>query len=133
MSTRETTPSLKKTHLAIAIAIVMAAIIPGGLPSAAAPISINPSATKGPFQFEPLLTSAPCTPGGNALPFALPDGYAQHYCSQTSSQMCPTDTVNENGRQAGRFIYRTHELEVSRFCYGLWTGETQFRATPGRN
>ena len=133
MSTRETTPSLKKTHVAIAIAIVMAAIITGGLRSAAAPISINPSATKGPFQFEPLLTSAACTPGGNASqPFVLPDGYAQNIiASQPQFPDVPDmNTVNENGRQAGRFIYRTHELGSNGAVSvtDLWTGETRILA-----
>jgi hypothetical protein len=48
MSTTKRTPTLNRIHVAIAIAIVMAAIIAGGLPSAAATIPVNPSATKVP-------------------------------------------------------------------------------------
>jgi len=133
MSTTKRIPTLNKIHVAIATAIVMAAIIPGGLPSAAAPIPFNPSATQGPFQFEPLLTSAPCTPGGNASqPFVLPDGYAQNIiASQPQFPDVPDmNTVNENGRQAGRFIYRTHELGSNGAVSvtDLWTGETRILA-----
>ena len=133
MSTTKRTPTLNKVHVAIATAIVMAAIIPGGLPSAAAPIPFNPSANQGPFQFEPLLTSAPCTPGGNASqPFVLPDGYAQNIiASQPQFPDVPDmNTVNENGRQAGRFVYRTHELGSNGAVSvtDLWTGETRILA-----
>jgi secreted PhoX family phosphatase len=132
MSTKETASTLNKIHVAIATATVVAAIILGGLPSAAAPIPINPL-TKGPFQFEPLLTSAPCTPGGNASqPFVLPDGYAQNIiASQPEFPDVPDmNTVNENGRQAGRFIYRTHELGSNGAVSvtDLWTGETRILA-----
>ena len=133
MSTTKRTPTLNKIHVAIATAIVMAAIIPGGLQSAAAPIPVNPSATQGPFQFEPLLTSAACTPGGNASqPFVLPDGYAQNIiASQPQFPDVPDmNTLNENGRQAGRFLYRTHELGSNGAVSvtDLWTGETRILA-----
>jgi hypothetical protein len=133
MSTTKRTPTLNKIHVAIATAIVMAAIIPGGLPSAAAPIPVNPSATQGPFQFGPLLTSAPCTPGGDASkPFVLPDGFTQNIiASQPQFPDVPDmNTVNENGRQAGRFIYRTHELGSNGAVSvtDLWTGETRILA-----
>jgi uncharacterized protein len=70
------------------------------------------SATKGQFQFEPLPTSAPCTPGGNvAQLFKLPAGFVQtNIASEPDFPDVPDmNTLNENGPQAGRFLYATHE------------------------
>jgi secreted PhoX family phosphatase len=70
------------------------------------------NATKGSFQFQPLLTSAPCTPGGNvAQLFKLPAGFAQrNIASEPDFPDLPDmNTLNENGPQAGRFLYATHE------------------------
>jgi hypothetical protein len=60
----------------------------------------NDSPTKGPFQFEPLLTSAPCTPGGNAVqPFLLPVGYAQNIVASEPQfpDVPDMNTLNETG------------------------------------
>jgi hypothetical protein len=76
MSTRRSARIMNTIHTAVAAVIVAGAIIVSSLPSAAT--AGNASETKGPFQFEPLLTSAPCTTGGNASqPFLLPEGFVQ--------------------------------------------------------
>src|SRR5215510_8844125 len=67
---------------------------------------------KGRFDFEPLATSAPCTPGGNAAqPFLLPAGFSQRIVASEPQfpDVPDMNTVNENGPEAGRFLYRTHE------------------------
>lgn len=77
MFRRRATSSLR-ADLAFAAALLTGGLIVTNLATAAAPGSGNDSPTKGPFQFEPLLTSAPCTSGGNASqPFVLLDGYVQ--------------------------------------------------------
>src|SRR5215216_2354176 len=68
---RETHMNVRKSALALVVALTTAfGAISTGL--------ANESPTSGPFQFEPLPTSAACTPGGNpAQPLLLPPGYAQ--------------------------------------------------------
>jgi len=113
MSRRKATPILKTIHIAFAAVLFAGGVIVTNLPTAAAPGRNNDSPTRGPFQFEPLPASAPCTPGGNPTqPFLLPDGYAQNIiASQPQFPDVPDmNTLNENGPQAGRFLYRTHEV-----------------------
>ena len=129
MSTIRSRRVVKTIHAAVAAVIVGGAIIVSSLPSAATADANNDSQTKGPFQFEPLLTSAACTTGGNASqPFLLPDGYAQAViASQPQFPDLPDmHTLNENGPQAGRFLYRTHEVGSNGAVSvtDLLTGET---------
>jgi len=74
------------------------------------------------FHFTPLAASAPCVPGGggtypNEQPFLLPPGFSQEIIAREgdgqSTDNWDMNTLNETGRQAGRFLYRTHE-EVER-------------------
>ena len=93
------------------------------------PAQINDSATKGPFQFEPLLTSAPCITGGNASqPFVIPDGFSQSIVASERDfpDVPDMNTLNETGPQAGRFLYRTHETTTNGAVSvtDLWTGAT---------
>src|SRR5262245_5546159 len=126
MSTRKPPRMFKAIHVMIAAVIVTGAVVFSSLPSAA---TANDDGPKGPFQFEPLATSAPCTGGGNASqPFLLPDGYSQSViASQPQFADLPDmHTLNENGPQAGRFLYRTHEVGIngSVSVTDVWTGET---------
>lgn len=91
------------------------------------------NATKGQFQFEPLQLSAPCTPGGNAnQPFILPAGYGQTIIASEPQfpDLPDMTTLNENGNQAGRYLYRTHEVGSNGAVSvtDLWTGETRILA-----
>jgi uncharacterized protein len=70
------------------------------------------------FRFEPLPASAVCIPGGlgsapNEQPFVLPEGFVQTVIAREGDGGAPDNfdmnTLNETGRQAGRFLYRTHE------------------------
>ena len=73
----------------------------------------------GAFRFTPLPTSAVCgPPGGNGTfpnerPFVLPPGFSQQVIAREGDGGAPDNfdmnTLNETGRQAGRFLYRTHE------------------------
>ena len=88
---------------------------------------------RGPFQFTPLPTSAACTPGGNPTqPLALPPGYAQTVIASEPQypDLPDMQTLNETGAQAGRYLYRTHELgnngAVS--VTDLQTGQTRILA-----
>ena len=108
MFTRRATNALRMIHFAVA-GIVLAGV--ASLPVSAIR-SGGDSASKGPFQFESLSTSAPCAPGGNAgQPFKLPAGFAQrNIASEPDFPDLPDmNTLNENGPQAGRFLYATHE------------------------
>jgi secreted PhoX family phosphatase len=71
--------------------------------------------------------------GGNASqPFVLPDGYSQAViASQPQFADLPDmNTLNENGPQAGRYLYRTHEVgsNASVSVTDLWTGQTSVLA-----
>src|SRR5262245_48857330 len=68
----------------------------------------------GAFQFEPLPASSPTTSGGNPVePFLLPDGFVQTVIAREgdggTTDLWDMNTLNENGPNAGRFLYRTHE------------------------
>ena len=73
-------------------------------------------ATTGPFQFEPLPSSAVCTQaGGNpAAPLVLPPGYSQVQIAAEDGVNYLDDadmnTQNETGPEAGRYLYRAHEM-----------------------
>jgi uncharacterized protein len=111
MSRRSSTKSFKTIHLVFAAFLLAGGVIVTNLASAAAPGRGND--TRGQLQFEPLPTSAPCTPGGNASqPFLLPDSYAQSVIASEPQfpDVPDMNTLNENGAHAGRFLYRTHEL-----------------------
>jgi hypothetical protein len=68
--------------------------------------------------FTPLPASATCLPGGagtfpNEQPFLLPSGFEQTVIAREGDGGAPDqwdmNTLNESGRNAGRFLYRTHE------------------------
>jgi hypothetical protein len=69
----------------------------------------------GQFKFSPLPASAACTPGGNATqPFLIPAGYMQTIIAREgdggTTDLWDMNTQNETGPEAGRFIYRAHEV-----------------------
>ncbi len=75
-----------------------------------------------PFDFTPLAGSAygVATPDW-AQPFLLPQGYTQSLVADETvldvypgaDDLSDMTTVNETGRQAGRFLYRTHEVDAN--------------------
>jgi uncharacterized protein len=77
----------------------------------------NPSSlTSGQFQFTPLPTSAACQVDAStvAQPFVLPAGYTQTVIAREGDggtvDLWDMHTQNETGPNAGRFLYRTHEI-----------------------
>jgi hypothetical protein len=133
MSRRVATTILKQIHIVFVAVLIAGGIIIANFPSSAALGRGKDNAAKGPFRFEPLATSALCTPGGSPEePFLLPDGYVQHViASQPQFPDVPDmNTLNENGPQAGRFLYRTHEVGSNGAVSvtDLWTGATHILA-----
>jgi uncharacterized protein len=77
-----------------------------------APGAANFDATPEPFEFTALASSAVCTNGGDLNNLVqLPAGFTQTTIASEPSYADVPDmnTLNENGPQAGRYMYRTHE------------------------
>lgn len=73
----------------------------------------------GPFGFEPIEASADSADWNPAAPWLLPEGFSQARVSGEDAlniydggrdDWNDMNTVNETGRQAGRYLYRTHEV-----------------------
>lgn len=65
--------------------------------------------------FDPLASSATCTPTVDD-PFILPEGYAQQVVAQEGEggtiDLWDMNTQNEFGKDAGRYVYRAHEVST---------------------
>lgn len=86
-------------------------------------VHADPSVVKGPMGFDPIAESAyaqTTTDVGilTAEPWVIPQGFTQRIVSdETKLDVYPgmndwhdMNTVNESGKRAGRFMYRTHEV-----------------------
>ncbi|TNF36473.1 MAG: DUF839 domain-containing protein [Gammaproteobacteria bacterium] len=93
--------------------------------AAALAMSANAYAGKnhktGPFKFEAIAGSAYDAEWNPAQPFLIPEGFKQSVVSDESDlniydggrdDWHDMNTVNETGRKAGRFLYRTHEVRA---------------------
>jgi sugar lactone lactonase YvrE len=63
--------------------------------------------------FAPLPTSSACRAGGTGQQITLPVGYVYTSVANEGAQfpdLPDMNTVNENGPQSGRYLYRTHEV-----------------------
>ncbi len=96
----------------------------------------------GPFGFEPIDESANSADWDDMAPWKLPEGFMQVVVSNETDlniydggrdDWHDMNTVNETGRKAGRYLYRTHEVRgeaeggaVS--VVDLHTGETEILA-----
>jgi len=103
--------NMTRKHI-LALAVSTALACPGGQPLAA-------DSTTGPFGFEPLASSADSAAWNPAAPWKLPAGFTQSIVSGETQlniydggrdDWNDMSTVNETGRQAGRYLYRTHEV-----------------------
>jgi hypothetical protein len=131
-------PAAHDTHTLEFLIMHLRSCLAGGLGAALLlPLAGIASAapTTGQFQFEPLPASSPCTPGGNpAQQIVLPPGFVQTEIAREGQggtrDLWDMNTVNETGPDAGRFLYRTHEIspnaQVS--VTDLQTGETRVLA-----
>jgi hypothetical protein len=100
--------------------VALAGVLAGASAAAGASVTAGPAAAAGgPMTFEPIAASAYGQQSANwTEPFVIPAGYAQHrVLDETGLDTYPgiddlTDmnTVNETGRRAGRYLYRTHEV-----------------------
>jgi uncharacterized protein len=114
--------------VAVAVSVLATAAM------AASGQAVNTAADYTPGQsFEPLATSAACAPATDA-PFTLPAGYDQQVAVQEGDggtiDLWDMNTQNEFGKDAGRYVYRTHETstggQVS--VTDLQSGETRVLA-----
>ena len=92
------------------------------LAAAAASVPLLASAgqtVNGPMAFNPIAGSAyGQTSNSWSEPFVIPDGYTQHLVSDETDldiyaghDLDDMNTVNETGKHAGRYLYRTHEVD----------------------
>lgn len=81
--------------------------------------AIAENSNSGPFGFTPIATSADSADWNAAAPWKLPAGFSQSIVSDESDlniydegrdDWHDMNTVNESGKMAGRFLYRTHEV-----------------------
>lgn len=121
---------MRRTTVTLTTGSLAAALLAAGAGAAGA---AAPGETgTGPFQFTPLEASYTCTtPGGNGdQPFVLPAGYAQTVVASEEDpdfqDLPDMNTLNETGPQAGRYLYRAHEVgsNGSVSVTDLRTGET---------
>jgi hypothetical protein len=75
-----------------------------------------------PFKFQPIDSSAAADEWTAAAPWKLPEGFSQKVVSNESNlniygngcnDWPDMNTVNEKGRHAGQFMYRTHEVRMN--------------------
>jgi len=103
---------IKLTHIALAV-------------SAALTISATAFAEKGSntgsFGFEPIDGSANSADWNDAQPWKIPEGFSQTIVSDETAldiygeghdDWHDMNTVNETGKMAGRYLYRTHEVRL---------------------
>lgn len=125
---------VRKTILACAVAL------------ACSPVIADNGKHKGHFNFKPLNESASSADWNPAAPWKLPEGYTQYIVSDETAlniydggrdDWHDMNNVNETGPQAGRYMYRTHELRFPAnqpeggvvSVVDLKTGETKILAS----
>jgi len=100
----------QKSILALAVSSVL---------TTSSAMSLAENSTTGPFGFEPIDASADSSDWNPAEPWKLPAGFTQAVVSGESDlnlydggrdDWNDMNAVNETGKQAGRYLYRTHEL-----------------------
>jgi hypothetical protein len=94
----------------------------------------DPAVVNGPMAFDPIVGSAYAELTTdpvilNSQPWIIPQGYTQHIVADDSnlniyagSDWQDMNTVNETGKHAGRYLYRTHEVRPSSGNPGAYTG-----------
>ena len=117
------------THRLLAAAPLLLLATACDHPPSAPVLPLSAQALHAGAEFTPLASSAQCTAGGNvAALLNLPGGYSQTVVASEPDYLDVPDmqTLNETGPQAGRYLYRTHELGSNGgvSATDLWTGET---------
>jgi len=92
------------------------------------------STVNGPMAFDPIAASAYAELTTdpvilNSQPWIIPQGFTQRIISDDSnldiyagSDWQDMNTINESGKHAGRYLYRTHEVRPSSSNPGAYTG-----------
>ncbi len=115
-------------------------------------VALAGKTVNGPFSFDPIPASADTSAWNPAAPWVIPSGFSQYIVSDESDlniYQVPAisgdgddwhdmNTVNETGKQAGRYLYRTHEVRGSNggsmggvvSVVDLKTGETRILVGP---
>ncbi len=116
---RQRTSAGRRVRRRAATAAAVAAVLGGAATAVAAPTrqasdtlaDFTPGAAFAPLAGPLTCTGAPTGPG--AEPFAIPAGYEQSVIAQETAELedlWDMHTQNETGEDAGRFVYRTHEV-----------------------
>jgi len=109
-------------------------LLPTALGAVAASLAVADSTVNGPMAFDPIagtaytqLTNDPSVL--NSQPWIIPQGFSQHIVADESnlniyagSDWPDMNTVNETGKHAGRYLYRTHEVRPDSNNLGAYTG-----------
>ena len=98
--------------------LIAGMVCAGSIAGLAALTTTGVSAGDGPMPFSPLAGSAYGVPYDASAPWVIPAGYRQFDVSTEAdldiyagaNDWNDMNTVNETGRQAGRYLYRTHEV-----------------------
>lgn len=123
------------------LAVAVTAVITGSLSCA----TLADKKGLGHFSFKPIESSANAADWDSTAPWKIPKGYTQTIVSDESDlniydgsrdDWHDMNVVNETGKMAGRFMYRTHELRLpnslpeggSISVVDLKTGETKLLA-----
>ncbi|MDA0677056.1 MAG: DUF839 domain-containing protein [Chloroflexi bacterium] len=123
-------------HLKAAIPLILLSSFPEPL------VYATGNFNNGPFAFEPIAQSAAAGQYDSSAPWIIPAGFSQYVVSDESDlniydggrdDWQDMNTVNETGFQAGRYMYRTHEVRGqaeggSVSVVDLKTGETRILA-----
>jgi secreted PhoX family phosphatase len=126
---------MRRTRLVTA-ALTLSLGLPLGL-MAATPAAASASTCSGPMAFEPIKSSAYDRMSSDwTEPLVAPEGFTQKLVADetvldiyggTTDDLADMNTVNETGPQAGRYLYRTHEVSsnASLSVVDLKTGEAK--------
>lgn len=109
-------------------------LLAAALAAVAVSTAVADSTVKGPMAFDPIagtayaeLTNDPTVL--NSQPWIIPQGYSQRIVSDESnlniyagSDWPDMNTVNQTGKHAGRYLYRTHEVRPDASNPGAYTG-----------
>ncbi len=110
---------------------LVAAAVAGAI---AAPAFADSTVVRGPMGFDPIAASAYAELTTDPIvlheePWMVPQGFAQSIVSDESKldiyagpDWNDMNTVNETGKHAGRYMYRTHEVRPSANSPGAYTG-----------
>ncbi len=105
---------IKSTEMLLATAVALAITTPA---------CADKGSKTGSFGFEPIAESANKDDWNPSAPWNIPEGFSQSIVSDETAlniygegrtDWHDMNTVNESGKKAGRYLYRTHEVRLGR-------------------